>query len=187
MKHKHHIIPKHAGGTDDPSNLVELTIEEHAEAHRILFEQYGRWQDEIAWKTLSGQITQAEAIKESQKNANKSWMKTEEGRNILKGRWETRRKNGTDVPWNKGLTKEDSDSLKKLSEWNLKYREEGKLSNIGDIVRGTVRSEKHRKNLSISLQKIKKIKCEHCNRKFKPGMFKRWHGDNCKKGRKNPN
>jgi hypothetical protein len=31
--HKHHIIPKHAGGTNDPSNLVELTIEQHAEAH----------------------------------------------------------------------------------------------------------------------------------------------------------
>ena len=31
--HKHHIIPKHIGGTDDPSNLVDLTIEEHAEAN----------------------------------------------------------------------------------------------------------------------------------------------------------
>ena len=26
MKHKHHIIPKHAGGTDDPDNLIELSI-----------------------------------------------------------------------------------------------------------------------------------------------------------------
>jgi hypothetical protein len=56
MKHKHHIIPKHAGGSNDPSNLIELTIEEHAEAHRILWQQYGRWQDETAWKMLSGQI-----------------------------------------------------------------------------------------------------------------------------------
>lgn len=35
----HHIIPKCMGGTDDPSNLVELTYEEHVEAHRILMEQ----------------------------------------------------------------------------------------------------------------------------------------------------
>ena len=41
------------GGTDDPSNLVELTIEEHAEAHRKLFEEPGRWQDELAWKGLA--------------------------------------------------------------------------------------------------------------------------------------
>lgn len=54
--HKHHIIPKHAGGSDDPSNIVNLTIEEHAEAHRILWEQHGRWQDHVAWKMLSGQI-----------------------------------------------------------------------------------------------------------------------------------
>jgi NUMOD3 motif len=57
MKHKHHIVPRHAGGTDDPSNLIELTVEEHAEAHRTLYEQHNRWQDYIAWKTLSGQMT----------------------------------------------------------------------------------------------------------------------------------
>ena len=39
--HVHHIIPKHMGGTDDPSNLTQLTIEEHAEAHRILYEEHG--------------------------------------------------------------------------------------------------------------------------------------------------
>lgn len=61
MKHKHHIIPKHAGGTDDSSNLVELSVEEHADAHRILYEQHERWQDFIAWKTLSGQMSLTEA------------------------------------------------------------------------------------------------------------------------------
>jgi HNH endonuclease/NUMOD3 motif len=54
MNHIHHIIPRHAGGSDDPSNLVELTVEEHAEAHRKLFEQHGRWQDRRAWELLSG-------------------------------------------------------------------------------------------------------------------------------------
>ena len=27
MKHKHHIVPKHMGGSDNPENLIELTIE----------------------------------------------------------------------------------------------------------------------------------------------------------------
>ena len=58
--HKHHIIPKHVGGSNDSSNLVSLTISEHAEAHHLLFEQYGRWQDELAWKTLSGQVGKEE-------------------------------------------------------------------------------------------------------------------------------
>ena len=62
--HKHHIIPKHAGGTDDPSNIVELTIEQHAEAHRKLYEEYGRQEDYLAWKGLSGQIGMDELIRE---------------------------------------------------------------------------------------------------------------------------
>jgi hypothetical protein len=60
--HKHHIIPRHIGGTNSPENLIELTIEEHAEAHRILFEQYGRLEDELAWKGLSGQIGKDEIL-----------------------------------------------------------------------------------------------------------------------------
>ena len=52
------------GGTDDPSNLVELTIEEHAEAHRILFEQHGRKEDELAWKGLAGIIGKEELLHE---------------------------------------------------------------------------------------------------------------------------
>lgn len=61
MKHIHHIIPKHMGGTDDPSNLIELTIEEHAEAHKKLYEQYGSEYDRIAWLALSKQINLTEA------------------------------------------------------------------------------------------------------------------------------
>lgn len=57
MMHKHHIIPKHVGGSNDPSNFVKLTVAEHAEAHRILFQRFGRWQDELAWLSLSKQIT----------------------------------------------------------------------------------------------------------------------------------
>ena len=38
-KHKHHIIPRHAGGSNDPDNSVYLTVEEHAEAHKKLYEK----------------------------------------------------------------------------------------------------------------------------------------------------
>jgi hypothetical protein len=60
MKHEHHVIPKHAGGENGPTVL--LTIEEHAEAHRKLYEHHGRWQDRLAWQMLSGQIGKEEAI-----------------------------------------------------------------------------------------------------------------------------
>lgn len=52
------------GGTDDPSNLLELSIEEHAEAHKKLYEQYGKKEDYIAWKGLSGKIGKEEIMLE---------------------------------------------------------------------------------------------------------------------------
>ena len=50
------------GGSDDPSNLIELTIEEHAEAHRLLYEEHGRWQDYLAWRGLLKLITEEERM-----------------------------------------------------------------------------------------------------------------------------
>ena len=62
MKHLHHIIPKHMGGTDDPSNLIELTRKEHAEAHMKLYEQYGKKEDLGAYYLLTGQSDEAAKI-----------------------------------------------------------------------------------------------------------------------------
>lgn len=66
------------GGTDEPSNLIELTVEEHAEAHRKLFEKYGCWQDEIAWKGLAGIIGKEEIIRKVQSEAGKERMRLKE-------------------------------------------------------------------------------------------------------------
>ena len=60
--HKHHIIPKHAGGTDEPSNFVELTVAEHAEEHRRLYEQHGKVQDKVAWLGLAGLAPHADLM-----------------------------------------------------------------------------------------------------------------------------
>lgn len=61
--HNHHIVPRHLGGSNESTNLLRVTIEEHAEIHKKLWETEGRWQDYIAWKALSGQISGAEAYK----------------------------------------------------------------------------------------------------------------------------
>lgn len=51
--HKHHIIPKHMGGSDDPSNLVIVTVEQHANLHKQLWEDLGDIRDYYAWLGLS--------------------------------------------------------------------------------------------------------------------------------------
>ena len=69
--HLHHIIPKHQLGTcpllvliiNDKSNLIELTVPEHAEAHRLLYEKFGNEYDRIASLAISGQIGKEEIIR----------------------------------------------------------------------------------------------------------------------------
>lgn len=72
LKHKHHIVPKHMGGSDEPSNLIELSVEEHAEAHKILWDKHGLKEDYIAWKALSGQLNNQEIWIEKSRLGGKS-------------------------------------------------------------------------------------------------------------------
>ena len=86
--HNHHIIPKHMGGTDDPSNLVRLTAEEHAEAHRKLYEEHGCWQDKLAWQGLAGIIDKKEIVYKQCSEAGKKG-----GRKGGKAIWEKMKNN----------------------------------------------------------------------------------------------
>jgi len=56
QKHKHHIIPKYEGGSDDSSNLVELTPTQHAMWHYAEWLRKGNEDDKLAWKGLTGLI-----------------------------------------------------------------------------------------------------------------------------------
>lgn len=60
--HKHHIIPKHLGGTDDSSNLVEVTVEQHAALHKQLWEDLGHWEDKLAWEGLAGIVPKQDIV-----------------------------------------------------------------------------------------------------------------------------
>ena len=78
MSHLHHIVPIHAGGTDDPENLIELSIMEHAEAHRKLWLEHGRWQDKLAWQGLCGLIDKEDICREISREQGKLWASRRE-------------------------------------------------------------------------------------------------------------
>lgn len=48
------------GGSNDPTNIIEITIKEHAEKHKELWEKYNKKEDYIAWKCLSGKFEECE-------------------------------------------------------------------------------------------------------------------------------
>lgn len=54
--HRHHIVPRHVGGSNDSTNLTKLQVKEHRLAHLLLYKIYGRWEDELAYKMLRGVI-----------------------------------------------------------------------------------------------------------------------------------
>jgi hypothetical protein len=182
--HAHHVIPLHAGGSNDKDNIVFLTVEEHAEAHKKLFEDYGRWQDKIAWQMLSGMIGKEEAINIAQKNSDKSWMKTKEGRALMK---EAQRKSkelgNRPDPWNKGKTKEQDERLMESSTRAKLHQQQGKIRCIGDSMRGKEFDKTHRDKLSLKAKTREKIHCEYCEKEVIKQMYVRWHGNNCKSRR----
>ncbi len=64
--HRHHIIPLHMGGPDKDWNLINLSIEQHSYAHKLLFENYGNYFDLCASCMLLGQTNAGfEAIRKA--------------------------------------------------------------------------------------------------------------------------
>jgi hypothetical protein len=181
VKHKHHIIPRHAGGTDTPENLIDLTVAEHAEAHRLLFEKYGRWQDEVAWKALSGQIATAEInqIKNSERQRGE--------KNHMYGKPSPMR--------GKKHTPESKDKIKSARKKQIIVHSEETKRKIGDKHRGKLTpthvkqavAESNRRRTGLKHKPHKNIgskqnitKCPHCNKEGGISSMYRWHFDNCK-------
>ena len=158
--HRHHIIPTHMGGSNHPSNIIELTIPEHAEAHHQLYLQHGKWQDFMAWKALSGQIALCDLRKEISRLANLGRIRTEETKQKIR---EARKRQIT--------TQETRDKMSKTRlgrklTWDLKNNT----------------PEANAKRSAALIGKSKKtIQCIHCNQIGGIPAMTRWHFDNCKR------
>jgi hypothetical protein len=151
MKHIHHIIPKHMGGTDEKNNLIEVTIEEHAELHRQLWKEFAHWEDELAWKGLSKMISKQEII-------SKVISETHKGKKVSE---DTRKKMSEASPW-KGK-KRSKDTIQKMSEarkgkkLSADHVEKMKeiFSGEGNPMYGRTHSEDSRRKISMARQRTK--------------------------------
>jgi hypothetical protein len=160
MKHIHHIIPKHLGGTDDPSNLIELTIEEHAEAHRRLYEENGLLEDKLAWLGLSGIMKRKDIIREMQLAP-----KSEEHKKKI-----SESKTGLPRP----------DLIGNTYATALKGRK--KTKEHQDRINESLNTEEVKIKARASWDSKPIVTCPHCLTKGKKGHnMNRFHFDNCKR------
>jgi hypothetical protein len=60
--HHHHIVPRHMGGTDDPSNILKCNVAMHAFLHKCLWEEHGLIEDKLAWHGLAGLIDKQQIV-----------------------------------------------------------------------------------------------------------------------------
>jgi len=60
---RHHVIPRHSGGSDNPHNLVELLPEEHLLAHLLRYKAYNSNNDFIAARfIINGYMNKANIL-----------------------------------------------------------------------------------------------------------------------------
>ena len=87
--HQHHIQPKHSNGSDESWNLILLSPNEHAKAHKLLFDCYGNYYDKCAWHMLLKQKTKGfQALRKQNlikmKKENKGFYNSELQRELAK-------------------------------------------------------------------------------------------------------
>lgn len=68
MRHRHHIIPRYEGGSDDDGNLVTLTPTQHAMWHYAEWMRKSNYKDYCAYKMILGDVNNP-AFKSAQMKA----------------------------------------------------------------------------------------------------------------------
>jgi len=150
------------GGTDDSNNLIELTIEEHAQAHFNLWKKFECIEDKIAWECLSGRkLSEEERIILSKSGFEKFLL---DENKVIK--WKNKISNTLT-----GKTQSEETRIKRSNSLKLAYKEGRKKviinpndarkryyeNNISQLMaEGRKNSEKWKQSVTSEEYKIKK-------------------------------
>lgn len=157
----HHIKPKCMGGTNEKSNLVNLTAREHFIAHWLLYKIHKTKSLAYAWHLMH---FSNEKYKGKRYNSH-SYQYT---RNAL----------SKTMKGNPGLflgNVHTDDSKRRISETLMLNAARGS----NHYMFGKEVSDETKKKMSIAHAKIKPMTCPHCGKVGKNNM-KRYHFDKCK-------
>ena len=90
-------MPKYRGGTDEPSNLISVSITEHTMWHFCNYQLWGRLEDKIAYKALSGKNEEKEKFL-LQLSKNSMWITNGDSNKIIQ------KDDSIPKGWYKGMT-----------------------------------------------------------------------------------
>jgi len=151
----HHIIPRSLGGSNKKENLVLLTAKEHYIAHYLLYVIY---KSTIYNRKMTNAFWRMNCIK----NTNRTHKISSRIYNLIRQEQQLiisdRFKNS--IPWNKGLTKEISNSLKSVSISNSrpKTKKEKEAFKQAWEFRSRIQSPEHILKGSIARTGLKRTK-----------------------------
>ena len=195
---KHHIVPRSLGGSDDPSNLVNLSAKEHFICHWLLVKMHTG--------TNRGKMINALYIMQGKSTHQKRYHTKITSRIYDKLRNEYSQYISN---LNKGRKQPPEEKLKQIKamtgkkrapfseEWRAKLSAASKGENnsrygaivsaetrkkIGDKIRGRKHSEEEKRRRADAVRgtKREKILCPHCQQMISVNTYPRWHGDNCR-------
>lgn len=163
--HKHHIIPKHMGGTDNPNNIVEVSVLKHAKLHEQLYNEFHMWQDYVAWQGLLKNIDNQTIIKMKQSLGGQLGGKKRKGSKFSLEHKEKLSKAKLGMTSNMKGKKHTPETIIKMS----KPKTESHAANISKSKKGVTRTPEQKENYRLAaIKRWETIK----NNKNKGGIAK---------------
>jgi hypothetical protein len=174
--HRHHIIPKHAGGLDEESNYTYLTVREHIIAHFLLWKMHKNTNDLRAMYMLGANLSsqQRKLIGEWCRDNNIGFFKYKEERK----KWS---KKGAQTQMKNKIGIHDPQNFKKNASIG------GKFGSRSQIIQGIAifNKEKRAKYASLGGKSLKGMICvtngKHRTR-IKPEKLNEYLSKGYKKG-----
>lgn len=159
---KHHILPKCMGGTDDISNLVALTPEEHFVAHQLLIKIYP---DNHKLIYAARMMCLSSTKKHKRRNKLYGWLR----RKVKETTQRKERKKETKPRKKRVLTEEHKLKIGLSGKGKKHNHSAESLKKIKEVNKLTKTGKKH-----------DKIQCPHCLKIGGKNIMHRHHFDNCK-------
>lgn len=190
-KERHHIVPRCLGGTNDDSNLIDLTAREHFVVHRLLSKMYG---GKLKYAFSMMCLTRSNSSRYNQtdyKVSSRDYSEAKKSLSILcigkKVKESTKRKISMAT---KGKKKSKVTIEKMRKPKTDKHRKNISKSKIGKLnpmygvpspQTGRPHTEEIKNRISERTKKATEYPpCPHCGKKTTKGNALRWHYDNCK-------